>query len=591
MLVGQYIVQRLAQLGVKHIFGLPGDYNMQFLDMIEDEHKLKWVGCANELNASYAVDGYARSTGLPGALVTTFGVGELSALNGIAGAYTEKLPVIHIVGMPTSSSQAHHVWMHHTLGGNKYKAYFEMSQNITCDGDIIGWTQRDLDNAPYIVDRLLVSMLREKLPVYLGVPLDVFEMEVSDANLSTPIQVPRPEVSDEKRDYTVQQIMRHVEGASCPMVLIDGCVSRHGVTKLSYDFVKSTGFPVVVAPMGKSLFPEDDPQYLGEYAGHGSFKELMDAMDKVDLLITLGSFDSDMNTGKFTYRTPMCHTIAIHSRCCVVGYGEFSGIGFEDVLPALSEQLKGERDQRLSLTKELKSSVEHRVELPDATFVSQDYLWTRLSSFLRPDDHIVADMGTSCFGSVHTTLPEGAHYYQQILYGSIGWSVGSTLGVLCGAEAKGKGRVILFVGDGSLMLTMQEISTMMKYGLKPIIFVLNNDGYEVERKIHGPDRSYNNIPPLDYSLLLDFMYCSKDVRAPMKAVESKEVRDEAQHSHRNDMESFKKYYHKVETRKDLDALFNDSSFQNVDGIHLVELFLRRGDAPDMLVKFTHEKLP
>ena len=95
MLVGQYIVQRLAQLGVKHIFGLPGDYNMQFLDMIEDEHKLKWVGCANELNASYAVDGYARSTGLPGALVTTFGVGELSALNGIAGAYTEKLPVIH----------------------------------------------------------------------------------------------------------------------------------------------------------------------------------------------------------------------------------------------------------------------------------------------------------------------------------------------------------------------------------------------------------------------------------------------------------------------------------------------------------------
>jgi len=77
----------------------------------------------------------------------------------------------------------------------------------------------------------------------------------------------------------------------------------------------------------------------------------------------------------------------------------------------------------------------------------------------------------------------------------------------------------------------------------------------------------------------------------MKAVESKEVRDEAQHSHRNDLESFKKYYHKVETRKDLDALFNDSSFQNVDGIHLVELFLRRGAAPDMLVKFTHEKLP
>ena len=161
------------------------------------------------------------------------------------------------------------------------------------------------------------------------------------------------------------------------------------------------------------------------------------------------------------------------------------------------------------------------------------------------------------------------------------------LGVLYGAQVTDKGRVILFVGDGSLMLTMQEIATIMRYGLKPIIFLLNNDGYEIERKIHGPDRSYNNIPRLDYSLLLDFMSCTRDVRADIRSHESSQVRQEASRSHHAEVNVPEKYYHSVCTREELEKLFEDEKVQNADGIHLVELFLRRGDAPDLLNKFVN----
>ena len=102
--IADYLVERLGECGIDHLFGIPGDYNLQFLDHVIDSPRVRWVGCANELNAAYAADGYARIHGA-GALLTTFGVGELSALNGVAGSYAEYVPVLHIVGAPVTASQ------------------------------------------------------------------------------------------------------------------------------------------------------------------------------------------------------------------------------------------------------------------------------------------------------------------------------------------------------------------------------------------------------------------------------------------------------------------------------------------------------
>ena len=125
--------------------------------------------------------------------------------------------------------------------------------------------------------------------------------------------------------------------------------------------------------------------------------------------------------------------------------------------------------------------------------ISQNWLWPRVGQFFRKGDVVVAETGTSSFGTIDIPLPEDAVFVSQILWGSIGWTVGATLGAAVAARDIGKPRTILFVGDGSLQLTVQELSVMLRLGVTPILFVLNNSGYTIERYLHGEKRKYNDI--------------------------------------------------------------------------------------------------
>ena len=121
--VGDYLLDRLAELGVTEVFGVPGDFNLEFLDHVVAHPRVRWVGNANELNAGYAADGYGRLRGMS-ALITTFGVGELSAANAIAGSYAEHVPVVHIVGAPAKDAQGARRVVHHSLGDGDFEHFF-----------------------------------------------------------------------------------------------------------------------------------------------------------------------------------------------------------------------------------------------------------------------------------------------------------------------------------------------------------------------------------------------------------------------------------------------------------------------------------
>ena len=113
--LGRHLARRLVQVGVRDVFAVPGDFNLTLLDHLIAEPGLRLVGCCNELNAGYAADGYARARGV-GACAVTFTVGGLSVLNAIAGAYSENLPVICIVGGPNSNDYGTNRILHHTIG-------------------------------------------------------------------------------------------------------------------------------------------------------------------------------------------------------------------------------------------------------------------------------------------------------------------------------------------------------------------------------------------------------------------------------------------------------------------------------------------
>ncbi len=165
--VVDYLLDRLAAAGVRHVFGVPGDYNLALLDAIEQHPDLQWVGSTNELNAAYAADGYARIAGLA-ALVTTYGVGELSAINGIAGAYAEHVPILHIVGTPTTQVRAHAVPVHHSLLDGDHHHFARAYREVVCAHADLTAT-----DAPKQIDRVLTEVLACKQPGYLAVPADL----------------------------------------------------------------------------------------------------------------------------------------------------------------------------------------------------------------------------------------------------------------------------------------------------------------------------------------------------------------------------------------------------------------------------------
>jgi TPP-dependent 2-oxoacid decarboxylase len=118
--IGEYLLARLSEMGVRHMFGVPGDFNLWFLEQTIREGSINFIGCCNELNAAYAADGYSRLAGIS-ALATTYGVGELASLSAVAGAYAERVPIVCITGAPPLPAMQQRALLHHTLADGNYE--------------------------------------------------------------------------------------------------------------------------------------------------------------------------------------------------------------------------------------------------------------------------------------------------------------------------------------------------------------------------------------------------------------------------------------------------------------------------------------
>ncbi|EGN98011.1 hypothetical protein SERLA73DRAFT_182846 [Serpula lacrymans var. lacrymans S7.3] len=495
--IAEYLLARLEQLGVTSIFGVPGDFNMPFLDYIEDHPKIDWIGNCNELNAAYAADGYARvKENSIGVVTTTFGVGELSAMNGVAGAFSEMVPVLHIVGAPSTAQQKKKPMLHHTLGDGRFGAYIKASEQITIAQAVL----MSKTNATSEIDRILTECITRARPVYLMLPTDLVSQKVPAGRLEVPLSRTPPPNNPDVEKFVLDEIVKLVDSADQDIIiLVDACAIRHNVRQEVDDLLTRTQFPVYAAPMGKTAVSENHNRYGGIYIGSISDPSIKEKVENAKLILSIGALKSDFNTGMFTYSIPTSSTIELHSDHTQVQHAQFPGIGMKQLLPKLTARLKQFESSASQLAVPHYKAVIPNEQHDD---ISHAWFWPRMGAFFKEGDVIVAETGTSSFGILDIPLPERSVFVSQILYGSIGWSVGSTLGAALAARDKKMGRTILFVGDGSLQLTVQELSTMMHYGLKPIIFVLNNKGYNIERHLHGMHRKYNDIADWQWTSLL-----------------------------------------------------------------------------------------
>lgn len=483
--VADYLLDRLAQIGIRHFFGVPGDYNLQFLDHVIDHQQITWVGCANELNAAYAADGYARCKPAA-ALLTTFGVGELSAINGIAGSYAEYLPVIHIVGTPALRAQRAGDLLHHSLGDGDFGHFARMAKEVT-----IAQASLTASNAEAEIDRLLTTALYERRPVYLLLPSDVAEAPL--VSRPAPLVLRQPNLSEVSLQAFIAAAREKLQDAQRVSLLADFLAERFGAEPVLEQWMNEVNIPHSTLLLGKSVLDETHACFTGTYAAAASDPQVKQQIEGADVVINVGVRFTDTITAGFSHNLPVDKCIDIQPFEARVGQQVFSQIPMREAVKALHQLT-------LSLASKWSLPSIKRPALPEpsSSGLDQHGFWQQIQDFLQPGDILIAEQGTACFGAASLTLPRGCRFIVQSLWGSIGYTLPAAFGA---QTAEPQRRVVLLIGDGAAQLTVQELGSMLRDGQKPVILLLNNDGYTIERAIHGSEQRYNDIAQWNWTRL------------------------------------------------------------------------------------------
>lgn len=503
--IGDYLLKRLKEIGIAHIIGVPGDYNLQFLEQIDAEEDISFVGTCNELNAAYAAEGYSRQKGVS-ALLTTYGVGELSAICGVAGAAAEHIPMVCITGAPPLYASQQNYLMHHTLADGNFENMLICYQQFTAAQARITPL-----NAASEIDRVLTACVQSKRPVYIQLPSDVSFLTI-EADL-TPLVLAVPDSDQVQLNNAVSHALSILNAAKSPAILVDMDANRYGLQDALYNLAKQHAIPYASLSTGKSLLNESDPLYLGIYNGANTAPHVKQVFESADCVLTTSPRFIEINSGLYTQKLPADTTINVSNYVVTIGAETYYSVNPQAFLEALiASPVLREKAHVPSV-----ETVTTQTPLSTEP-LTQQQLWQRIPSLFQENDVIFAESGTSSIGLTNIKMPANVQYVSAAIWGSIGYTLPGLLGSLLAAPDK---RHILFIGDGSFQLTAQELSTILNLELKPIIFLLNNQGYTIERFILGMHAHYNDVANWRYAQL-------PAVLAPHKQFYTAEVHNEVE---------------------------------------------------------------
>jgi indolepyruvate decarboxylase len=489
--VADYIVARLAAEGIDHCFGVAGDYVFPICDAVDSSTKVKWIGCSNELNASYAADGYARIRGAA-MLATTYGVGELSAINGVMGAKAERSLVFHVVGMPSYQNQRVHKIAHHTLGDGVFGNFVELSAGAACCHAVV-----NPGNCVVEMERVIAEARRNNQPTYIAVPSDYALSPVVAAEVKPIV----PGSNAEALQKAMAAIAERIKNAKLIVAFPAFTIARLGLQKQAQKAIETLGCPFVTTLMEKCLIDEGHPQFAGMYAGAVSEPRTRQIVEGADLVLDLGGVNlNDITTAAYSGQLDLSRFITVGLDDVRIGDQVIASVRLADVLSELAK-LKP-------------SSAPHKgkpqglapVNGNPSDKITMAALYPRYAAFLRAGDTVVLETGSSSLGVTPTILPDGVRVEAQVLWGSIGWATPAAFGV---ALADPSRRTILITGEGSHQLTANDIGAMGRFGANVIVFVLNNGGYLIERALEeNPNWTYNDLAPWNYAELPKTLGCA-----------------------------------------------------------------------------------
>jgi indolepyruvate decarboxylase len=273
-----------------------------------------------------------------------------------------------------------------------------------------------------------------------------------------------------------------------------------GLRHTLQSFVDAAGLPFATMFADKSVLDEQQPNYIGMYDGRLMEERVGKFVESCDCVVMVGTTMTDFNSGAFTARLDPQRTIDIGHHRTTVGSEVYPNVEMADLLVELTRRVTPRREIAPMEPASLGPVIG---DGDDA--ITAEALYPRWAEFLKPDDVLIAETGTPSMGLGFAPLPAGATFHNQTLWGSIGWATPAAFGA---AVAAPEHRVILITGDGSHQLTVQEIGQFGRRGLKPIVFVLNNSGYLIERLLCAdPTIAYNDVASWRYSELPHALGC------------------------------------------------------------------------------------
>lgn len=468
--IGGYLIERLHEIGLNDVFGIPGDFVLGLYAMLE-RSPIRVVGTCNELNAGYAADAYARINGV-GAVCVTYCVGGLSLINAIAGAYAEKSPVIVISGAPGVDERADNLLLHHRVGA--FSTQLEIFEHITVAATCLD----DTLTAFREIDRCLEAALTHKRPVYIELPRDRVDTVPAHQARSTRVR-PRSEAS--ALAEALSEAGRLISAARQPVILAGIEVHRFGLRKQLVALAERHTIPICSTLLSKSVVSERHPLYLGVYEGAMGRAELRRYVENSDCLILLGAFLTDMDLGIYTAKLDPRRWIFASSEDVRIRHHHFHDVLFPDFVDGLLDADIRVAPRRLPrMAHEMPSPF---VARPRAK-ITNKRLFERVNELLDERTVVVADVGDSLFGASDLVIHRDSEFLSPAYYTSMGFGVPAAVGA---QVANRKLRPLVLVGDGAFQMTGMELSTAVRLAFNPIVIVLNNGGYTTERLIEeGP---------------------------------------------------------------------------------------------------------
>jgi indolepyruvate decarboxylase len=492
MPLGDFLVAYLKRAGVSHIFGLPGDLVLGLFHRFGKDRGLEIVTFSHEPAVGFAADGYARSTRRLGVVCVTYGAGGHNVVNPVAAAYAEQVPLLVVSGGPGEAEQK--------LGGIHHQVkdvegQWRIFREVSCAARLLRHPERAAEEIHEVV-RAIMTQLR---PGYLEIHRDLVDR---------PISVPRqivawdgtfpPQASDRRKlGEAVADTLQRLRAAKRPILYGGVELFREKAEGGVRSLAERLGSPVVTTILAKGVFPMDHPLHMGIHMGPFSPPEIQKRVREADLVLALGTQLTDINLGAARSQVRRERAVwAVQGRVNV-SFHQYTDVMLKDFVGALAEQKLPRFRERVTYYDNLKRApiAPGRAERGR---LSVNDLLLEVNAFLEANKgyHVFAESGDMLFGGLELRLHGGGLYFAQGYYASMGFAVPAAMGAEIGTGV----RPLVLCGDGGFQMTGPEISNAPRYGLSPLVVLVNNAGWGIFRPV-STRRDLLEIPPWPYAEL------------------------------------------------------------------------------------------